>query len=334
MGTFTLELEHHARSPRLALLGPSGSGKTAALRAIAGLLGPDVGEVSYGGRRVDAVPVEDRRVGYVPQGYPLFPHLTVWQQVMFGVGADPGLGAHWLARFGLGGLEHRFPGELSGGQRQRVALAQALARAPDLLLLDEPFSSLDTPVRHELRSELRRLQRETGLSTVLVTHDPQEAAALADEVVVLTDGRVLQSGATAALFARPASPDVARLIGMRNIRRGRVRGVDAVEASTLMLAVETGDLAPGTELWWCVPAEQVVIGPAGRYPAVVVDRADLGVTSEVVVALAPGLELEAVTPSGPGPEVGAACRVDLPPGSIRLWPDALGADPRPVAESR
>ena len=151
LGTFSLRVDYDATSARLAVLGPSGSGKSALLRCLAGLLGPDVGPVSYRGRPVDRIPVEDRRIGYVPQGYGLLPHLTVWQQLCFAVDADEGLAAHWLARLHLDGLENRLPGELSGGQRQRVALAQSLTRSPDLLLLDEPFSALDTPVRSELR---------------------------------------------------------------------------------------------------------------------------------------------------------------------------------------
>ena len=124
----------------------------------------------------------------------MFPGRTVWQQVLFAAGADPALAAWWLRTLRLDGLESRLPEQLSGGQRQRVALARALAFQPRLVLLDEPFSALDAPVREELRRELRRLQREAGLSTVLVTHDPEEAALLADEILVVDDGGLLQAG--------------------------------------------------------------------------------------------------------------------------------------------
>ena len=136
VGSFRLRTAHRSRSHRTAILGPSGSGKSLTLRSVAGLLGPGRGPVWYGPEEVSQVPVEERRIGYVPQGYHLLPHLTVWRQVCFGVGADPGLGAYWLAAFGLTGLADRLPGQLSGGQRQRVCLAQALARHPRLLLLD------------------------------------------------------------------------------------------------------------------------------------------------------------------------------------------------------
>jgi molybdate transport system permease protein len=130
------------------------------------------------------------------------------------VDADVGLGSWWLKTLGLDGLEDRLPHQLSGGQRQRVSLAQAFSRSPRLVLLDEPFSALDAPVREELRRELRRLQRDAGLSTVLVTHDPQEAAFLADEIVVIADGQILQSGPSREVYHRPASPTVARLLGI------------------------------------------------------------------------------------------------------------------------
>ncbi|MGP8066028.1 MAG: ATP-binding cassette domain-containing protein, partial [Acidimicrobiales bacterium] len=191
LGSFHLQLEHRGASGQLAILGPSGSGKTATMRCLAGLYGSLPGTVRYGDRDVTAVPIEERRVGYLPQGVTLLPHLTVWDQLLFGSGAEPSAAAYWLERLGLAGLENRLPEELSGGQRQRVGLAQALSRLPRLLLLDEPFSALDAPVRADLRRELRQLQRETGISTVLVTHDPEEAALLASEVMVISDGSLL-----------------------------------------------------------------------------------------------------------------------------------------------
>ena len=187
VGTFRLSAAHQASTHRIAILGPSGAGKSITLRALAGFLGPDAGQVRYAGQPVSGIAVEDRRIGYVPQSLALFPGRTVWQQVLFATGADPELAVWWLRKLRLDGLEDRFPEQLSGGQRQRVALARALSHAPRLVLLDEPFSALDAPVRDELRRELRRLQRETGLSTVLVTHDPEEAALLADEILVVAD---------------------------------------------------------------------------------------------------------------------------------------------------
>src|SRR6202035_5425173 len=171
VGTFRLRVAHQSASNKIAILGPSGAGKSITLRAIAGFLGPHAGTVEFHGEEVAGVRVEDRRVGYVPQGLVMFPGRTAWQQALFAVGADPGLAAWWLRTLRLDGLEGRLPGELSGGQRQRVGLARALSFPPRVVLLDEPFSALDAPVREELRRELRRLQREAGLSTVIVTHD-------------------------------------------------------------------------------------------------------------------------------------------------------------------
>ena len=195
VGTFRLRVAHQSASNRIAILGPSGAGKSITLRAIAGFLGQRAGTVEFNGEEVAGVRVEDRRVGYVPQGLVMFPGRTAWQQVLFAAGADPALAAWWLRTLRLDGLEGRLPGELSGGQRQRVALARALSFRPRLVLLDEPFSALDAPVREELRRELRRLQREAGLSTVVVTHDPEEAALLADEILVVDEGRAAAGGA-------------------------------------------------------------------------------------------------------------------------------------------
>jgi molybdate transport system permease protein len=332
LGTFRLQVAYRASGASLAVLGPSGSGKSATLRGLAGFLGPAGGTVRYGDRCMDGVAVEDRRIGYVPQGYALFPHLTVWQQATFGVDADEGLAAYWLGRLGLSGLENRFPDELSGGQRQRVSLAQALSRSPALLLLDEPFSALDSPVRHELRTELRRLRRESTISTVLVTHDPQEAAYLADEVVVLDHGRILQAGTTEEVFERPASPEVARLIGIRNILTGRVASRGSVDVGGVSIAMDTCGLPNGARVRWCVRSEEVALATAGPYRAMVVDVADLGTSTELLVSLAPGFELEVVVPGRLDLPIGSPCSVGLPPARIRLWPAPTEPAPRVAGE--
>ncbi len=289
VGTFRLRVAHQSASNRIAILGPSGAGKSITLRAIAGFLGQRAGTVEFNGEEVAGVRVEDRRVGYVPQGLVMFPGRTAWQQVLFAAGADPALAAWWLRTLRLDGLEGRLPGELSGGQRQRVGLARALSFRPRLVLLDEPFSALDAPVREELRRELRRLQREDGLSTVLVTHDPEEAALLADEILVVDEGRLLQAGPRAEVFARPASPQVARLLGIPNLIHATVTGPGVLfvgapgalpadgtgpadgtsladgsrprDAAGLLIAAETGDLPAGAEVLWSVRPDHITVLP-------------------------------------------------------------------------
>src|SRR5581483_5882110 len=228
----------------------------------------------------------DRRVGYVPQGQVMFPGRTAWQQVLFAAGADPALAAWWLRTLRLDGLEGRLPGELSGGQRQRVALARALAFRPRLVLLDEPFSALDAPVREELRRELRRLQREAGLSTVLVTHDPEEAALLADEILVIDGGRLLQAGPRAEVFSRPASPQVARLLGIHNLAAAVVTGPGEITAGTLRIAAGTGDLAEGRDVLWHIRPDRITAGGQGGYRADVLDVADMGTYVSITAQLA------------------------------------------------
>jgi molybdate transport system ATP-binding protein len=209
----------------VALVGPSGAGKTSVLRSIAGLARPERGRIALGREvwldtpaRV-ALPPERRSVGLVFQDYALFPHLTVRRNVAYGArGAADGL----LERFGIGHLAEARPTELSGGERQRVALARALARDPRVLLLDEPLSALDAHTRSSVRAELQALLRELGLPTLLVTHDFEDAAALADRIGVLVDGRLLQLGTAQELVSAPADPFVASFTGA-NLLRGFAR---------------------------------------------------------------------------------------------------------------
>jgi len=230
---FTLDVRWEADDPVVGLFGPSGAGKTLTLQCLAGLVRPDRGHLALNGRvffdsatGVD-LPPQARRLGYVFQGYALFPHLTVEENVAFGLKGRPREKRverthRVLERLGLAGLERRYPAELSGGQQQRVALGRALAPDPDLLLLDEPLSALDAPLRRQLRDELGRIVREWGKATVLVTHDLAEAYQLADRIVVYESGQVLQTAPKSELLWQPTSERVARLIGVRNLLRGTV----------------------------------------------------------------------------------------------------------------
>jgi molybdate transport system ATP-binding protein/molybdate transport system permease protein len=369
VGSFRLRVAHQASSHRIAILGPSGSGKSVTLRALAGFFGPGAGAVTYGGAPVSAIPVEARRIGYVPQSRALFPGRTVWQQVLFATGADPALAAWWLRTLRLDGLAGRLPGQLSGGQQQRVTFARALAHRPRLVLLDEPFSALDAVVRDELRRELRRLQHETHLSTVLVTHDPEEAALLADEILVIDEGRVLQAGPRAEVFNHPASPAVARLLGIANTTHGTVAGPGAIASEGVVITARTEGLAAGSEVLWSIRPDHVAVipdpaahgaaaaaggpstigslaggpatgtaaqnGTAGDWadgiPAVVDDVADIGTLTVLTVRLPGGAELRARVTDPGALAPGDGCRAVLDPAAITLWPASADGTIRAAA---
>ncbi len=222
----TLEI---ADAEFFSLLGPSGCGKTTTLRAIAGSVQPDSGRVIIGGRDVTALPPHRRNVGMVFQKYALFPHLTAAENVAYGLenrgfarNAMAARVAESLDLVALRGFDQRYPHQLSGGQQQRVAMARAIAYRPDVLLLDEPFSSLDARLRASLRTDLRQLQRTLGITTVFVTHDQQEALALSDRLAVMNAGSLEQIGTPEAIYESPSSAFVADFVGGTNLLRGTV----------------------------------------------------------------------------------------------------------------
>jgi ABC-type sulfate/molybdate transport systems ATPase subunit/ABC-type sulfate transport system permease component len=319
LGTFELALEHEASSPRLALLGPSGSGKTLTLKLLAGITEPDRAEIHAGAQPLGDLRAEQRKIGYLPQHSALLPRKTVWEQVNFAIDADPALAAWWLEQLDLGGLEDRFPDELSGGQQRRVALARALARGPSLILLDEPFSALDSPVRARLYRQLRRLQHQTGLATVLVTHDPEEAALLADDIIVLEDGSPIQQGPTSEVFAHPASPTVAGLLGIPNTYTGTIVRPGRIESAGVQLAAPTGSLAAGRHITWAVRPEDLLISAGGGYRATVLDAVTIGAVHEITVTIE-SLQLTIRTTGDPSLTPGSDARIDIPAETITLWP--------------
>lgn len=264
----------------LALVGPSGSGKSSLLRCIAGLLTPAEGRIVCAGetwldtaRGID-VPTPRRRIGLVFQSYALFPHLTARENVMEGLGHLPAgerrARAQTLLRLvHLAGLEDRMPRRLSGGQQQRVAVARALARDPHVLLLDEPFSAVDRSTREKLYGELAELRRELRMPTILVTHDLDEAAMLADSLSILAHGATLQSGMPLDVLQRPASVAVARLVGLKNVFDGTVVAHDRGAGTTFLrwdgrqLAVALQErFPPESAVAWSIPAAGVLLlGP-------------------------------------------------------------------------
>ena len=216
-----------------SLLGPSGCGKTTTLRLIAGFVEPDEGEVRIGGRAIDALPPWRRNLGVVFQNYALFPFMTVRENVAFGLRRRRVTGAELdrrvsaaLELVGLPDLGRRYPRQLSGGQQQRVALARALVIRPEVLLLDEPLSNLDAKLRAEMRFELKRIQRETGVTSIFVTHDQEEALTLSDQIVVLDRGRVQASAAPRTIWEEPGSAFVADFLGVENLIPARASGAD------------------------------------------------------------------------------------------------------------
>jgi len=228
----------------ISLLGPSGCGKTTTLQMIAGFTEPTKGQVMLQGRDLTGLDAHRRGLGVVFQSYALFPHMTVEENVSFGLEMRKMASAerrkqiaNALELVGLGALGTRYPREMSGGQQQRVALARALVIKPPVLLLDEPLSNLDAKLREDLQSELRRIQRSLGTTTILVTHDQGEAMALSDRIVVMDHGRVEQVGRPEDIYDRPANEFVARFLGKTNAFQGEV--VAREGATVLML----GDLA-------------------------------------------------------------------------------------------
>jgi len=265
-----------AEGELLGLLGPSGCGKTTLVQAVAGHLQPTGGQVRLRGTDVTDSPPETRRVGLVFQEPTLYPHMTVGENVAYGLKARGVQGAKrtetvekYLDLVGLGGRRGAHPRELSGGQRRRVELARALAPEPDVLLLDEPLSALDRQLRTELREEVARVQRETGVTTLYVTHDQEDAMALADRLAVMNDGRVSGTGDPRTLYESPPTPFVASFLGRSNTLPGTVVGRQPlrVEVGGVELAVETGDDHPtGSDVTCHVRPEALSVRPSGREP--------------------------------------------------------------------
>jgi spermidine/putrescine ABC transporter ATP-binding subunit len=249
------------------LLGPSGCGKTTTLRAVAGFVAPTAGVVLIRGDRVNEIPPHRRRVGMVFQNYALFPHRTVAQNVAFGLRMQRTPRADIerevaaaLALVQLPGHGKRYPRELSGGEQQRVAVARALVTRPAVLLLDEPLGALDKKLRDHMKLELKRLQRDSGVTAIYVTHDQEEALTMSDRVAVLQGGRLEQIGTPREIYEQPATRFVAGFIGHINLLAGRGCGGAAVEAAGTKILV-AADVAPGADITLAIRPEHVRLDP-------------------------------------------------------------------------
>jgi len=260
----------------VTLLGPSGCGKTTILRSIAGLVDVTEGQISIGGRRVDDVPIYRRNIGLVFQSYALFPHKSVFDNVAFGLKYRKVPKPEIARRVGkaletvrLPGSERKLPSQLSGGQQQRIALARAIVFEPEVLLMDEPLSALDANMREEMRVEIKKIQKETGITAIFVTHDQEEALSMSDQIVVMNAGRIEQIGTPEQVYAEPATAFVADFLGKANMLPGTVAAVDglvatiALAAGRSVTALSPRVLAPGESVTLVVRPQKLQVAAAG-----------------------------------------------------------------------
>jgi putative spermidine/putrescine transport system ATP-binding protein len=324
----------------VALLGPSGCGKTTTLRLLAGLEDADTGRVIVGGRDITGVSAAKRDMGMVFQAYSLFPHMTVRQNVAFGLRLRKVSAAQrdkraleMLDLVGLSAQADRYPHQLSGGQQQRVALARALAIEPQVLLLDEPLSALDAKVRAQLRDEIRRIQLEVGITTLFVTHDQEEALAIADRVGVMREGRLEQLAPPTEVYSRPATSFVAEFVGLSNRLAGEVRGGEVIVRGCKLPLVERD--TPDGQVVALVRPEAVSLAShapeseagSGPLTGTVIAITFLGATSRVTVDLG-DTRVMAQLPTSEASALTAGSRVVL---AIRPDPVLVSADADPAA---
>jgi ABC-type Fe3+/spermidine/putrescine transport system ATPase subunit len=322
----------------VSLLGPSGCGKTTTLRLIAGFEEPTAGEIDLGERRVTRWAPERREVGFVFQSYALFPHLSVFENVGFGLRVrrvrSRELRERVAAALEMVNLPHlgeRMPRELSAGQQQRVALARSLVLAPPVLLLDEPFSNLDLRLRQEMRAEVARLQRRVGFTAVFVTHDQGEALSMSDRVIVMDRGRIEQAGPPAEVYERPRTRFSARFLGGANVLEGTVtseggRRIFHADDGGRWVAAAAGGPAGGRASV-AIRREKIGIGPEGEgrganlVPCVVEEIVYTGDRMEFVVRTEPGATLRVESPATPTLAAlgrGAKAALTVEPDDIRF----------------
>ncbi len=322
----------------LALLGPSGCGKTTTLQILAGFLDPDGGEVWSDDRLISSlqgvVPPERRRMSLVFQSYALWPHMTVFQNIAFGLemrrmarGEIKRRVAWILGVVNLSGYEERYPHELSGGQQQRVAVARALVVQPDTLLLDEPLSNLDASLREQMRFEIRRIHRETGITTVYVTHDQAEAMVIADRIAVMNGGQIEQTGTPREIYEYPQSRFVASFIGQSNCLTGHLVGPGLVRCGDLEVrTTDSSTFRPGDSVVLCVRPHAVQVRRVGAGTSTggnavigrLVQHAYLGDLQDLRIALPGSVQIRALTSSSQSYQADEQVLVELPMDACRL----------------
>jgi len=317
----------------VALLGPSGCGKTTLLRIIAGFLTPAAGRVLVDGEPVDHLPPNRRGIGIVFQNYALFPHMTAADNVAYGLEARRTARAdvrarvdRMLALVRMDGFADRFPRQLSGGQQQRVALARALAVEPRILLLDEPFGALDRNLRLDMQLEIRRLQRQYGVTSVLVTHDQEEAMSIADRIAVLNRGRLEQFGSPTETYDRPASLFVNAFVGTANLLAGKLERADPdgavvrLDAGVALTCAAAAGLEPGARVVVSTRPERLRLATAageGRIPGTLRTVLPLGPVVVYEVEAADGTALKVSEPRD--------ARAARPAAGERVWVEARDA---------
>jgi putative spermidine/putrescine transport system ATP-binding protein len=321
----------------IVLLGPSGCGKTTTLRLVAGLEDADTGHITVGGKDITRLPASKRDMGMVFQAYSLFPHMTVRQNVAFGLrlrrvstAQRDKRALEMLDLVGLSTQADRYPHQLSGGQQQRVALARALAIEPQVLLLDEPLSALDAKVRAQLRDEIRRIQLEVGITTLFVTHDQEEALAIADRVGVMREGHLEQLAPPTEVYSRPATAFVAEFVGLSNRLTGEVKGGEVTVRGCTLPLVERD--VPDGQVVAMVRPEAVSLAAdtateSGPMVGTVIAVTFLGATSRVTVDLGDTTILAQLTTSDAS-ALPAGSRVAL---TIRPDPVLVSASTEPAA---